>query len=174
MEIRLSKINCAINFSFSYTNAYRKALNNILFISILFFLLLNNPFFASEKNSYIPKYSNPLTEPWRWQGYSELIGKGCRCMVEDNNGSLWFGVNDGVYRYDGINWKYFPLFKNSNIPVVSLCISSDNSIYAGTAKGVSVLQKDRWELVPLNLDLGDPLEHPYNKIPIIEARDKSI
>lgn len=174
MEIRLSKINCAINFSFCYTSANRKALNNILFVSILFCLLLNNPFFASEKNSYIPKYSNPLTEPWRWQGYSELIGKGCRCMVEDNNGSLWFGVNDGVYKYDGINWKYFPLFKDSNLPVVSLCISSDNSIYAGTAKGVSVLQKDRWELVPLNLDLGDPLEHPYNKIPIIETRDKSI
>ena len=109
------------------------------------------------------------------QNLSELIGRGCRCMIEDNKGSLWFGVNGGVVCYDGLNWKDYPFTRDSSdISVVSLCLSSDGLIYAGTTKGISVLKNGIWRKVKLDLDFGDPVEHPYNKIPIIETADKSI
>lgn len=146
-----------------------------LFLAALILFLNPSDFFAAESKSYQPKFSNPFTEPWRWQSYPELIGRGCRCMLEDKNGWLWFGVNGGVLRYDGLNWKYLPLFPDSSdVSVVSLLQSSDGSIYAGTAKGVSVLKNDKWKKINLDVDFGDPVEHPYNKVPIIEASDKSI
>jgi signal transduction histidine kinase/DNA-binding response OmpR family regulator/ligand-binding sensor domain-containing protein len=130
---------------------------------------------ADAVNNYTPKYSNPFTEPWRWQGFPELIGKGCRVMVEDNKGHLWFGINGGVLNYDGMNWKYFPISKDSSeIPVVSICIASDGSLYAGSSKGISILKNGKFSELKLDVHFGDQLEHPYNKVPIIEASDKSI
>jgi signal transduction histidine kinase/DNA-binding response OmpR family regulator len=124
---------------------------------------------------YQPKYSNPFTEPWRWQSFTELIGKGCRCMTEDSKGVLWFGVSGGVLQYNGLNWMYHPLFKDSvENPVVSLLCASDGSLYAGSNGGICVLKNGRWEKLKLDVALGDPFEHPYNKIPIIETADKSI
>lgn len=96
-------------------------------------------------------------------------------MLEDPKGSLWFGVNGGVLRYDGLNWKYYALAEDSsNVSVVSLLFASDGSLYVGTAKGISVLKNESWKKIKLDVDLGDPIEHPYNKIPIIETSDKSI
>jgi signal transduction histidine kinase/AraC-like DNA-binding protein/ligand-binding sensor domain-containing protein/AmiR/NasT family two-component response regulator len=96
-------------------------------------------------------------------------------MIEDKDKCLWFGVDGGVLRYDGMNWNYYPLPKNLyGIPVVSLCFASDGWLYVGTNKGINKLKQDKWETIPLNVDLGDPLEHPYNKIPIVETSDKSI
>lgn len=146
-------------------------------LSIFILILINTPanIIASNLNSYTPKYSNPFTESWRWQGYSELIGKGCRTMVEEKNGTLWFGVNGGVISYNGKNWKYFSLTKDSsNTPVVTLTFTSNGILYAGTSEGVFKMQKNNWEKLPINLALGDSIEHPYNKIPIIESTDGSL
>ena len=138
-------------------------------------LLFSNLLFCSGTETYTPKYSNPFNEPWRWQTYSELIGKGCRCMVEDKNGTLWFGVDNGVYKYDGRDWNFYPIFKDSaSTSIVTLCATSDGDILAGSVKGIYRLHQDKWKLININLDLGDPLEHPYNKIPIIETIDHSI
>lgn len=150
---------------------------SILAIIVLLLIsqVANQDIYADNKNNYKPKYSNPFTEPWRWESFSELIGKGARCMIEDSNGSLWFGVNGGVMKYDGMRWKYYSISKDtSDTPVVSLCFASDGSLYLGTAKGVSVFKNGRMKSINLNVDLGDPIEHPYNKIPIIESADKSI
>jgi signal transduction histidine kinase/DNA-binding response OmpR family regulator/ligand-binding sensor domain-containing protein len=96
-------------------------------------------------------------------------------MIEDKNGFLWFGVNGGVMCYDGMNWKYYSLTKDSSdTPVVSLCFAGDGSLYSGSAKGINQLKNGKWKSIPLDVDLGDPVEHPYNKIPIIEALDGSI
>ena len=105
------------------------------FIAAIMLFSSLNFLFAAETKSYQPKYSNPFTEPWRWQTFPELVGKGCRCMLEDPKGSLWFGVNGGVLRYDGLNWKYYALAQDSsNVSVVSLLFASDGSLYVGTAK----------------------------------------
>lgn len=132
--------------------------------------------YGETNNSYLPQYSNPFTEPWRWQNFPELTGKGCRCMIEDKNGYLWFGVNGGVMSYDGMNWKYYSLSNDSSeIPVVSLCFAEDGSLYVGTIKGIFVLKNNKWRTLDLKVDFGNSTEHLYNiKIPIIQASDGSI
>jgi signal transduction histidine kinase/DNA-binding response OmpR family regulator/streptogramin lyase len=96
-------------------------------------------------------------------------------MIEDKDKFLWFGVDGGVLRYDGMNWNFYSLPNDfSGIPVVSLCFSSDGWLYAGTSKGINRFKNGKWQSISLNVNLGDPLEHPYNKIPIIEAGDGSI
>ncbi len=149
----------------------------LTFVFMLAVIVLVNPSYrlAAETKSFQPKYSNPFTEPWRWQTFPELVGKGCRTMIEDSNGSLWFGVNGGVLRYNGINWKFYSISKDSSeVPVVSLLQASDGSIYIGTTSGISVIKNDKLKNLKLDLDFGDQYEHPYNKIPIIESYDKSI
>jgi signal transduction histidine kinase/DNA-binding response OmpR family regulator/ligand-binding sensor domain-containing protein len=150
---------------------YRKPFAGIILL-LLFFSVQT---YAQNLGNYTPKYSNAFTEQWRWESFPELIGKGCRCMIEDVKKVLWFGVNGGVMRYDGMNWKFFALTKDSSeVPVVSLCSASDGSLYIGTAKGIYTLKNGKCKSIPLSLDFGDPVEHPYNKVPIIEASDKSI
>ncbi len=149
-------------------------------INLIFFLtavLLNCiQLWGESKNQYTPGYSNPFTEQWRWQNFPELTGKGCRCMTEDKNGNLWFGMNGGVICYDGMNWKYYSLTKDSSdTPVVSLCFASDGSLYAGTIKGIYEFKNGKWRIIPLNVDFGNSPEHLYNiKIPIFQALDGSI
>jgi signal transduction histidine kinase/DNA-binding response OmpR family regulator/ligand-binding sensor domain-containing protein len=132
--------------------------------------------YGEVNNFYSPQYSNPFTEPWRWQSFPELTGKGCRCMIEDKNGYLWFGINGGVMFYDGMNWKYYSLSKDSSdTPVVSLCFTRDGSLYVGTTKGIFILKNGKWSALPLDVDFGNSSEHLYNiKIPIIQAFDGSI
>ena len=39
--------------------------------------------------------------------FPELKGKGLSCMTESNDGSIWFGVTNGVIQYDGLNWTHY-------------------------------------------------------------------
>ena len=50
---------------------------------------------------YTPVHPDPVLEPWRWTVYPELRGFGLWCLAEDHDGNMWFGVYDGVRRYDG-------------------------------------------------------------------------
>lgn len=104
----------------------------LLKITILLFVLLINGFGASE---FVPESVDPLLEECRWQSYAELNGKGCRCMVEEKNGALWFGINGGVLRYDGIEWRSFKINDDStDTPVTVLCAASNGTIYAGSSR----------------------------------------
>lgn len=146
----------------------------ISFLSIVLTILPNSILGISD-NNYNVKYENPFVETWRWHTYPELIGKGCRSMAEEANGNLWFGVSGGVIRYDGFSWDFFQIDQNSkNIPVVSLFVASNGIIYAGTTNGISIFENGIWKKMDFNLNFGDPVEYPYNKIPIVEGKDKSI
>jgi len=148
---------------------------NLLFISLI---VLYTPFsiiMANAPKKYVPQYSNPFSESWRWRSYPELNGRGCRCMVEDNDGTLWFGVSGGVLRYDGLEWDYYSISEDSSdIPVVSLCVATDGSIYAGTSEGISKYSNNKWQKLNLNFEFGDPDEYYLNKIPIINSSDGSV
>ena len=141
---------------------------------ILLFFFANSHFSQTVKE-YKPTYSNPFEESLRWQSYPELIGLGCRSMVEDNNGTLWFGVSGGVVSYDGLKWESYSIFEDSSdVPVVTLCAVSDGSIYAGTTEGIVKYSLGKWEKLDLNLQFGNSTQYFYNKIPIIETSDRSI
>ena len=64
----------------------------ITFLSVLF--LTSMASWAVQP--YQPAQPNPVLESWRWHSFPELKGLGLECMAEDDDGNLWFGVNDGV------------------------------------------------------------------------------
>ena len=52
------------------------------------------------------RYANPLKQPWRISRFRELEGYGVRCAAEDTQGNMWFGLRDGVVKYDGYSWDF--------------------------------------------------------------------
>ena len=69
-------------------------------------------------------------------------------MVEDENGLLWFGVNGGLLRYDGLEWDYIKLNNDSTkTNVVALCAAGDGSIYVGTPDGIYRFINGTWKTV---------------------------
>jgi len=144
-------------------------------LHILVFFLFFHLIPAQAIQKYSPKIANPILEPWRWQQFAELNGKGCRCMTEDKNGSLWFGINGGVLRYDGSNWQFFPFSDDlAQSSVVAILAASDGVIYAGTPKGIGRLRYGTWQYISLNLGYADSLDFPHNQLPIQETTDRSI
>jgi len=94
---------------------------------------------------YTPVHPDPVLEPWRWRSFPELHGLGLRCLAEDKDGSMWFGVDDGVRRYDGVRWTAHT--EEDGIlgpPVRRLCATSDGSVYAGTGSGISRFRDGVW------------------------------
>ena len=59
-------------------------------------LVLFSASLSSGVRHYTPNSPNPLLEPWRWQKFTELSGKGLECMIGDQRGNLWFGTAYGV------------------------------------------------------------------------------
>ncbi len=147
---------------------------SVLPLFICFFLLINFTY-GSDFNTYKPQNENPFNEKWRWQTFPELVGKGCRSMVEEKNGNLWFGVSGGVYRYDGLSWRLFKIGTDSiDFSIVTLFASSSGTIYAGSTQGIYIYSENKWSKINIDLDFGDPIVYPYNRIPIIEGSDHSI
>jgi hypothetical protein len=97
---------------------------------------------------YEPVHPDPLLEPWRWRTFSELKGLGLQCMTEDRDGNMWFGTDEGVRRYDGINWKVYTLEEMSiRTPVRALWPHRDGSVYAGTEQGIYHFSGETWTRV---------------------------
>ena len=87
---------------------------------------------------YEPVQPDPFLEPWRWQFFDELNGQGLQCLAEDSSGNMWFGIDEGVVRYDGINWTtYRPEDGLHGAPVITLYADRDSDVFAGTAQGIS-------------------------------------
>jgi serine phosphatase RsbU (regulator of sigma subunit)/ligand-binding sensor domain-containing protein len=100
---------------------------------------------ASAVSPYTPIRPDPIIEPWRWTVFPELSGLGLRCMAEDRDGKIWFGVRDGVMIYDGVDWvTYTPENGLIGAPVLCLLASRDGSVYAGTSFGISRYHDGKW------------------------------
>ncbi len=142
--------------------------------SLLSILIIPN-YSSAHNNKFTPEYVEPINEQWRWQNFPELSGKGTRCVVEEKDGTLWFGVNGGVIKYDGINWKFFSVNKDSSdTPVISLCVNSEGIIYAGTTDGIYQFKNRMWNAISVKLDFGDPVDFPHNKVPMLATEDGSV
>ncbi len=119
---------------------------------------------------YQPVHPDPVLESWRWRSFLELKGLGLKCMAEAKDGAMWFGVDDGVVRYDGITWTtYTPEDGLLGAPVVALCATRDGSVYAGTNLGINRFSEGKWRPVfPPEGDL------PWFINDLMEASDGSV
>jgi signal transduction histidine kinase/CheY-like chemotaxis protein/ligand-binding sensor domain-containing protein len=135
-------------------------IGRILLIALLLIVNEENGLAAT---SYKPKIADPLSESWRWQTFSELNGKGYRCMAEAADKSMWFGVDEGVLRYDGYNWTLFtPKDSVIGAPITSLWAATDSSIYASSDKGVSRFKCGSWQRIfPKQGEYSGKIYHLY-------------
>jgi ligand-binding sensor domain-containing protein len=79
--------------------------------------------------------------------FSELINSAdglsqstVNCIVQDEDGFLWIGTQDGLNQYDGYNFTYYfnqpgDSTSLSDNYITSLCLAPDGSIWAGTMSG---------------------------------------
>ena len=140
----------------------------LLAFCILQFSIFNSPAFAVRP--YTPVQPDPVLESWRWRSFPELNGLGLRCMAEAKDKAMWFGVDDGVRRYDGVKWTaYTEKDGLYGTPVNTLCATRDGSIYAGTPMGISRFKEGKWSRVfPPEGDL------PWTIYKLMEAKDGSL
>ena len=100
--------------------------------------------FAAEP--YRPVEPNKLSEPWRWQSYPNLSGKGVNCLCDGRDGSIWFGVSDGLIRFDGLQWtNYTREAVKLTGPTSYLAAVSNGNIYAGSERELSRFNGESWE-----------------------------
>ncbi len=80
----------------------------------------------------------PLTkEHFRFSG---------NCMLQDSDGFMWFGSNDGLYRYDGTNFKIYRSHPDDNNSITDGSVNyiiedSDGFLWIGTGNGLSRLDR---------------------------------
>jgi len=112
---------------------------------VLVLLVCTLPITGWAKKAYIPEHPDPFLESWRWRSFNTLDGLGLRCMTETKDGTMWFGVEKGVYSYDGTTWEMYNR-KDGIIdtPVNTLLSASDGSIYASSNRGISQYKNGTW------------------------------
>ncbi|MBT4496425.1 MAG: hypothetical protein HOC74_01810, partial [Gemmatimonadetes bacterium] len=114
----------------SYSDCYRLSRSFPICAVLLFVLLLSR---SLAIQSYLPTRPDPVLESWRWRSFPELKGLGLRCMAEDRDGRMWFGTDDGVRCYDGMDWTaYTPENGLPGAPVNELYAGENGSVYAGS------------------------------------------
>lgn len=99
-------------------------------ISFVFLILSIQVLFAQF---FVPKISKITDE-------KDLSPSATFAIVEDQIGYIWFGTVDGLYRYDGFNFKIFRHQKNnknslSNNTIRALCLSKNGKLWIGTQGG---------------------------------------
>jgi signal transduction histidine kinase/ligand-binding sensor domain-containing protein len=99
---------------------------------------------AEGAERYEPERGDPLLEPWRWRSFPDLNGLSAQCMAEGADGTMWFGTNQGVWRFDGIDWSFFASDQGVPGSVTTLCKGSDDTIYAGGRWGIVRFRGGSW------------------------------
>ena len=138
-----------------------------------FWIVIRVLFVAAEGwgvEPYEPVQPDPVLESWRWRSFPELKGKGLFCLTEARDGAIWFGLDSGVERYDGIHWT--PYTTDDGIygaPVRALHATRDGSVYAGTELGLSRFHDGKWKRSFPTRDV-----HPWPIYNLTEAADGSL
>lgn len=110
---------------------HKNLLFSLLFCSYLFTTYRS---FAQE---YVINYTHLTSK-------NGLANDFVNCALQDSQGFMWFGTNDGLCRYDGNQFKVFRaneeegIFLNSN--AIQIIIQKNNhQLYVGTSAGLSEL-----------------------------------
>ena len=70
-----------------------------------------------------------------------LAANGVRNIVQDREGFIWFGTDNGLCRYDGTQMQTYRIAELGINQYVSALLACDDGIYVGTEKGVYWLQR---------------------------------
>ncbi len=76
-------------------------------------------------------------------------------VLQDREGFLWVGTQNGLFRYDGSRFKAFT--KDDGLPgarIESLHEAADGTLWVGTGAGLARSKDGRFETVPLSAGAG--------------------
>ena len=119
-------------------------------------LCLQAPLALAAGDPALIRLASPLEQPWRISRFHELEGQGVRCLCEDQNGNIWFGLRAGVARYDGYEWKQFTLGSDPSLASVeAITRRSDGTLIAATLGGIYQFEREAWRPL-LRLKTGWP------------------
>ena len=87
---------------------------------------------------------------------------GVRCFAQDSSGFIWIGTEEGLYRYDGFNFKayYAQPGKANSIKsnwVNSICVTRKGLIWLATIGGGAVLMNSNGKVLKLFNSSTNPL-----------------
>jgi ligand-binding sensor domain-containing protein len=81
----------------------------------------------------------------RWQVYSHLIGETISAMAVSPDGSVWFGTNRGVVRFNSQAWSAYTAQNGlSGGEVKSLFVDQTGRVWAATATGLASFEQGQW------------------------------
>jgi hypothetical protein len=111
-----------------------KSMNKTLLLQLLLLFL---PLFATAQRAGF-EMGSPIIQNYTPEEY-QANGQNWAAL-QDQNGIMYFGNNDGVLEYDGVSWRLIPTEKKS--VVRSLAIDKDNRIYVGAYGEIGYLAPD--------------------------------
>ncbi|MBR9919393.1 MAG: response regulator [Bacteroidetes bacterium] len=95
---------------------------------------------------YDPQTVNPLSESWRWKHFPELEGQGIRYIMEGPDQRVWMGFNEGIYEYNGYDWKLHNAENGlTGSPIEHVLAASNGNIYATSPAGVFRYTGETWQ-----------------------------
>lgn len=102
-------------------------------VFLLVFLLLPKQAYSLDPNRLITQYIADT-----WQTKDGLPQSSANCIIQDKKGYIWFGTEEGLVRFDGINFLVFnqdntPAIKNNYIQV--MCLDQTGKLWLGTHGG---------------------------------------
>lgn len=136
---------------------------------VILFLLFITAFSyqVSAQQSYTPTIVNPLSETWRWKYFPKLEGKGVRHITEDDKGTVWVGVDDGVFEYNGYRWRFHQNGTNglSDAPIIQVVITKEGKLFAVSPRKIFTYDGIRWKAL---FETPQNYEFAFTKMILLE------
>lgn len=100
---------------------------------------------APEELPFTPDNPEPASQTWLWTEIEELSDQGFRAMTNGPDGSVFFGLEQGIYKYDGYTFTHHGEEKGlDSSEVVSLYTSKAGAMYATTRDTMYIFNDDHW------------------------------
>ncbi len=112
---------------------------------IFFLIVLTSSFSLRAQHPYTPETVNPLTQSWRWEKFPEMEGKGIRNIFEADDRTVWVSYNEGIYEYNGYDWKNHNHENGlDSSPIELVYVSKAGIVYAASPSAIYQLKGTSW------------------------------
>ena len=111
---------------------------------------------SSKPDSQIINQSRVMLD--HWESEHGLPQNSVVDLARTKDGYLWIGTQEGVTRFDGIdfkNYKDHPGWANKSIFTNTIFASSDGSLWVGTRNGLDQIKNERFTAYTLESGLPD-------------------
>jgi len=105
----------------------------IQYIYVILLFSFSNTLTSQVKSIGLPEVNHYTTE-------ETLAGAQTWDIIEDVNGNVYFGNENGILKYDGEDWDLIHLENNSEVH--ALALGSDGKIYVGGYTEIGVIETD--------------------------------